>query len=112
MDADSGPRPSAIDAAIDRFRSLASRNRRARIAANEAAPQPTPDQVRAGQLESWLRDPAADVFIAWLDSLIAVSRGNAHASLKDHPEVCRWLGAGEAYSLLLDELLRIRGTSA
>lgn len=101
------PADRAVDKAFTRFMSLAQRARRA-VSTSREKPQPTPDQIRYDALHSWLSQSAArDAFIPWLDEMIAVARRNAHLNIGNAAEVTRWLGAEEALSALLDEILRI-----
>lgn len=101
------------DTAYQRFLSLAQRVRGKSVSREDAPPrQLTEQEIRAGKLESWLREPPAEDCIVWIDSLIAIAGKNAHASLKEHAEVARWLGVQEGLGLLLDEMLRIRGQAS
>src|SRR6266478_4519558 len=98
-----------IDGGIDRFLSLAQRNRRGNVSEREPKAPPTPSQARAASLEVWLREAPAEIFIVWLDELAATASAAAHASTRDHSEVVRFMGQEEGLRYLLDEVIRIRG---
>lgn len=100
-----------VDGFFDRFLTLAARHRRkSSPMALQPAHVPTPAEKRAAALSGWLADDTAtEIFIPWLDELIANARATAQLNHANHAEVIYWLGVEQGLVTLLTELLAIRG---